>query len=649
MFMNDLNRRSLLKSAAGGMGAALMPLRAFAAADETETHGLSAFGDLALAPDFKHFAYVNPAAPKGGLLSVQIKQAAGNQNFDTFNTFNIFVLKGDGAAGMDATFDTLMTGHADEADSLYGLVAKSVKISADKLTYRFMLRPEARFHDGSRLGARDVAFSLNTLKEKGHPSYQSILGSLQSAEAEGDDVVTIKFAANRSRDAHLAVAGMPIFSETYYKTRDFEATTLEAPLASGAYRLSKFEQGRFVEFERVGNYWGASLPVNVGQNNFDRLRYSYFTDRSLSFERFKDRTFNFQQEFTARIWATGYDFPAIKAGKVKKEILPRGDPSPTQGWIFNLRRDQFKDRRVREALGLVFDFEWTNANIMFGAYKRLSSYFENSPLKAIGLPSKEELALLEPVRAQVQPEVFGEPFVPPVSDGSGSDRAMLRQAGLLLREAGCVKSASGALMLPNGKPFEIEFLDFQQGLQPHTQPFQQNLKKLGIEARSRIVDAAQYKQRSDRFDFDIVSRALGSSLTPGDSLRNVYGSRSAQIEGSRNLGGIQHPVVDMLLEKIANAATRIELVSACKALDRVLRSERYWIPMWFNDKVWIAYWDRNSAPVRPAPGLRGPKRHRNSAPVRPAPGGMTRRGRHGLWRISRLEGLGSAYMPCLAI
>ena len=539
---------------------------------------------------------MNPTAPKGGLLSVQIKATSGNQNFDTFNTLNILVLKGDGAAGMDAIFDTLMVGHGDEADSLYGLIAKSVRISADKLTYRFILRPEARFHDGSRLSARDVAFSLNILKEKGHPVYQLILREMLGAEAEDDGTVVVKFSPKRSRDIHLTVAGMPILSEAYYKTRDFEATTLESPLGSGAYKVSKFDQGRFIEFDRVPDYWAKDLPVNIGQNNFERVRYSYFADRSLSFERFKDRTFNFQQEYTARIWSTGYDFPAMKAGKVKKESLPRGSPTPSQGWYFNLRRDQFKDRRIREALGLAFDFEWTNANIMFGSYKRLSSTFENSPLKASGKPGAAELQLLDPFKSQLQPEVYEEPFVPPVSDGSGSDRTLLRQAAQMLREAGCTKGPNGALLLPGGKPFEIEFIDFQQSLQPHTQPFIQNLKKLGIEARARIVDAAQYKQRTDNFDFDVVTMALGNSLTPGNGLKAVLSSEAASRPGSRNLGGIANPAVDALIDHIANAVSREDLTTACHALDRVLRSERYWIPMWFNDKDWFAYWDLFSKP-----------------------------------------------------
>ncbi len=599
--MSELDRRTFIRGVAALTAIPVLPEMGHAqplpplAAGETETYGLSAFGDLALPADFKHLAYVNPQAPKGGLLSIQIKSAAGNQNFDTFNSFNIFILRGDGAAGIDSTFDTLMAGNADEPDALYGLLAKSVRISADRLTYRFLLREEARFHDGSKVTASDVAFSLMTLKTRSHPIYQSLLTEMEMATAESDTVVAVRFFPHRSRNAHLTVAGLPIFSETYYKTRDFDAITLEAPLGSGPYKLSRFEQGRFVEFERVKNYWGKDLPLNIGQNNFDRLRYSYFTDRSLSFERFKDRTFNFQQEYTARIWATGYDFPAFKEGKVRKESFPRGEPTPTQGWYFNTRKEMFKDRRIREALGLAFDFEWTNANIMFGSYKRMTSFFENSPLKAEGKPSVEELALLEPFRVNLQPEVFDIPFLPPVSDGTGSDRALLRRAAELLKEAGCTKGPNG-LLLPNGKAFEIEFLDFQSSLQPHTQPFQQNLKKLGIEAKSRIIDAAQYKRRLDNFEFDMVTMALGSSQTPGESLRIVYGSKAATTSGSRNLAGIAHPAIDDLIERIANAKTRNDLIFAARALDRVLRAERYWIPMWYNDKVWLAFWDLFSHP-----------------------------------------------------
>src|SRR3954470_24579030 len=398
--MTRLTRRDLVVGAAALTASAATGWPAPAGDGEMETHGLSSFGDLALPADFKHFAYVNPAAPKGGILSLQIKSTIGNQNFDTFDTLNIFVFKGDGAAGMDATFDSLMAPSLDEADSYYGLLARAVRVSADKLTYRFLLRPEARFHDGSPLTARDVAFSLTTLKEKGHPSFRAILTELVSAEAEGDAVAVVKFAPERGRDAHLTIVGLPIFSEAYWRNRDFEASTLEPPLGSGPYKLARFEQGRTIEFERVPDYWGKDLPVRLGQANFDRLRYEYFRDRQVAFEAFKSGLFNYEEEYTSRNWATGYDFPAMRDGRVKRETLNQGAPIPSQGWYFNTRREAFRDPRIREAIGLAFDFEWTNKNIMFGLYKRTSSFFENSPMRASGKPGPEEMAILEAFRGK---------------------------------------------------------------------------------------------------------------------------------------------------------------------------------------------------------------------------------------------------------
>lgn len=591
-----ITRRRLFE--AGGVmaaAAALPELSGSALAQETEAHGLSTFGELALPPDFPHFPYVNPQAPKGGTLTVQIKSASGNQSFDTFNTLNIWVLQGDGAAGMDACFDSLMAGSGDEPGSLYGLLAKSVAVSPDKLTYRFRLRPEARFQDGSRVTAKDVAFSLNILKTKGHPSYRLILGELVSATAEGDDIAVVQLSPKRSRDLHLVVASLPVFSETYWSTRDFTTSTQEQPLGSGPYKVGRFEQGRFIEFERVADYWAKDLPVNIGTNNFDRVRWEYFRDRQVAFEGFKSGVVTFQEEFTSRIWATGYDFPAIKEGKVKKESLPRTEPVASQGWIYNLRREKFADPRIREALGLAFDFEWTRKTIMFGFYERLTSYFENSDSKAVGKPSPEELTLLEPWRGKVPDEVFGEPWLPPVSDGSGSDRALLRKADEMLRAAGC-KREGNVLKLPNGQPFEIEFLDSNPALQPHTQPFQANLKRLGINATSRFVDPAQYQRRLDEFDFDIITRALSGSAIPSDTLRVVYGSEAAKTRGSRNQNGISDPAIDAMIDKIGQAHSYADAVTAAKCLDRLLRAGRYWIPMWWNDEVWLAYWDMFDRP-----------------------------------------------------
>ena len=593
--MSSISRRTALQ-----LGASALAVPAFGAwpalaEGDTETYGLSTFGELGQPADFKHFAYVNPAAPKGGTLAIQIKSAGGNQNFETFDTLNIYAFKGNGAAGMEATFDTLMSGSGDEPNTLYGLLARAVRVSADKLTYRFLLRPEARFHDGSRLTARDVAFSLNILKEKGHPNYRLLLDNMVSATAPADDVAEVVLAPDRSRDLHLVIAGMPVFSAAYWKTRDFEEPTLDAPLGSGPYKVARQSQGRNIEFERVADYWGAALPVNVGQNNFDHVRYEYFRDRQVAFEAFKSGTMNFNEEYTSRFWNTAYDFPAMRDGRVKKEEVPDGKPTSTQGWYFNTRRPAFKDPRVREALGLVFDFEWTNKNIMFGGYKRLSSYFEGSAMKAAGKPGPDELALLEPWRGKVPDEVFGEPWMPPVSDGSGSDRALLRRADDMLKTAGCKRDGT-RLLLPDGQPFVIEFLDSSPALQPHTEPFQTNLKKLGIAASSRIVDGSQYKSRLDSFDFDMVTAAHGGTTTPGDELRLFFSSRSADTPGSRNLGGIKDPAIDALVEIIGRASTRAELDTAARVLDRLLRAGRYWIPMWYRNVAWLSYWDAFARP-----------------------------------------------------
>jgi microcin C transport system substrate-binding protein len=595
----EITRRTTLTLGSAALGALALPAcftRALAAG-EVETHGLSTFGELALPADFPHFAYVNPQAPRGGVLSIQIKNTSGNQNFETFDTLNIFVFKGDGAAGMDATFDTLMSGSGDEPGSMYGLVADKVRIADDKLTYKFHIRPEARFHDGSKLTARDAAFSFNILKAKGHPVYRTILAQFAGAEAEGDDTLVVRFAPERSRDLHLVIAGLPIFSETWWTGRDFEASTLEAPLGSGPYKVSRFEQGRYIEFERVRDYWADKLPVNVGQNNFDRIRYEYYRERQVAFEGFKSGQINFNEEYTARLWATAYDFPAVREGRVKKEELPNGAPTPSQGWYFNTRRGKFKDARVREALGLAFDFEWTNRNIMYSAYRRMASYFENTDMKATGKPEGAELALLEQFRGKVPDEVFGEPYVPPVSDGSGSDRNLLRKADELLRAAGC-KRDGGRLLLASGEPFEIEFLDSSGALKPHTEPLQGNLRKLGINTTFRTVDAAQYKRRLDNFEFDIVTMALGGSFTPGDGLRITWGSEAAKTPGTRNVAGVQDAAVDFLIDKISRANSRDELNVAARALDRVLRAGRYWIPMWYKDKSLVAYWDVFSRPEK---------------------------------------------------
>lgn len=597
-----LTRRRTL---ALGAGALVLPtmLRGAAAAEgagETETYGLSIFGDLALPKDFAHLPYVDPQAPKGGEIRLQITGTSGNQNFLTFNTLNVFNLRGDGAAGVPASFDSLMTGSADEPDALYGLVARAVRVSADRSTYRFLLRKEARFADGSPLTARDVKFSVEILRDKGHPTYWIPLRrDLASIEADGDDVVTIRLKEGHARDFILYVAGLPIFSAAYYAKVPFDEVSLEPPLGSGAYKVGPFSQGKSIAMVLRPDYWARDLPINVGTNNFATIRYEYYADRTLAFEGFKSGAFTFHEEFTSRIWATGYDIPPVKDGRMIKAFIPDDFPNGTQGWFMNTRRAKFADPRIRQALGYAFDFKWTNANIMYGAYGRTVSYFQNSPMEAVGAPGPDEIKLLEPFRAKLSPAVFGPVYLPPESDGSGSDRALLRKGLDLLLAAGC-KRQGQRLALPDGTPFTIEFLDSDPALQPHTLPFIRNLKLLGIEADIRVVDPAQYKQRTDKFDFDIVTQRFGFGTTPGAAMRDSFGSEAAKIQGSRNLCGIADPVLDALIEQAVVADNRGTLTTVCRDIDRVLRAGHYWVPMWNKSGHTVAYWDLFGKPKQDA-------------------------------------------------
>lgn len=593
-----LTRRRLIASGAGALAAASLP-RTFAGTEaETVSHGLSVFGDLKYPVDFKHFDYVNPDAPKGGMFSTIPSQRVYNTSFFTFNSLNSFVLKGDGAWGMDMTFASLMVRANDEPDALYGLVAKSVSVSPDKTVYRFTLRPEARFHDGSKLTARDVAFSLNILKGKGHPMIGLQTRDMIKAEASDDATVVVTFAEKRARDVPLYVASLPIFSQSYYASRPFEESTMDIPLGSGPYKVGRLETGHYIEYERVKDWWGANLPVSVGSNNFDIVRYQFYRDRDVAFQGFTARDYLFREEFTARVWATQYDFPAVKDGRVRRETLPDDTPSGAQGWFFNTRRPKFKDPRVREALIDAFDFEWTNKIIMYGAYVRTQSLFENSDMKAVGPPSPAELALLEPFRGKVAEEVFGAPYLPPVSDGSGQDRALLRKASQLLQEAGC-PIKDGRSVLPNGEPFTIEFLLDEPSIEPHHGSFLKNLSTPGIAATLRVVDAVQYRARVESFDFDITIERFSMSATPGDSMRPYLTSQAAATKGSFNLAGVSDPVIDALVDKVIGANSREELTTACRALDRVFRAGRYWVPQWYRNTHPIAFWDVFAHPDKP--------------------------------------------------
>ena len=593
--MNGPTRRDVLVIGVGAaVSGAIGTVAPAQGADEIERHGISAFGDLKYPADFRHFDYADPNAPKGGTFN----QLAG-AGTATFNSFNGFILKGDPAIDMELVFASLMTRANDEPDAVYGLAAERVAVSADGRTYRFRLRERIKFHDGTPITAADVAFSLSTFKEKGHPNIGVVLRDMEAVEVVDDRTVALRFKATRARDVPLFAAALPIFSRAYYSNRKFDETSLEPPLGSGPYRVGRFEQGRFLEFERVKNWWGTDLPAIRGHFNFDVLRYEYYRDRDVAFEGFTAKNYQFREEYTSRIWATRYDFPAIRDGRVRREVLPDARPSGAQGWMINTRREQLRDPRVREAFALAFDFEWTNKNIMFGSYERTHSYFQNSDMMAKGMPSAEELALLEPYRGKVPDKVFDEPWVPPTSDGSGQDRRLLRRASELLTAAGwTIKDRKR--VNAKGEPLRVEFLFFERSFEPHHAPYVKNLGVLGIEARLRVVEPVQYRARVEDFDFDITVQRMVFALTPGDTLRTYFSSQSAGIKGSFNFPGIVDPVVDALVERVINASDRVGLNIACRALDRVLRAGHYWVPHWSKASHWIAYWDLfNRPPIKP--------------------------------------------------
>lgn len=562
-----------------------------AAADAAPRHGISAFGDLKYPPDFTHFDYVNPDAPKGGKIA-QIGTAA----MDTFDSFNGYILKGDPAQGLGLLFDSLMVPANDEPGSLYGLVAKDVDLADDRKSATFTLRPEARFSDGTPLTAEDVCDSFRLLSTLGAENIRITIKDVEACEVIDPHSVTYRFTGERTRDLPLTVAALPIFSKAYYATNDFTKTTLTPPLGSGPYRISSFKPGEYVAYGRRDDYWAKDLPVNKGRYNFDEVRYDYFRERIAGFEALKGGVLDLREEFTSRDWATAYDFPAIKDGRVVMLEMPDETPSGAQGYFFNLRREKFQDIRVREALNLAFDFEWTNKNLFFDSYTRTASFFEKSPLKAEGTPTAGELALLEPLRDQLRPEVFGEAQMPAMSDGSGQDRKLLRRASALLDEAGW-KTDGTMRRNARGETLDVEFLIESPVFERVLAPYVKNLRLLGVNASIRIIDDAQYQRRLEDYEFDVISSRFSSGLTPGDELRIFFGSDSATKPGTYNLSGVASPAIDALLDKVVEARSREELNTAGKALDRVLRAEQFWVPNWYKDAYWLAFWDKFGRPT----------------------------------------------------
>lgn len=558
-------------------------------AAEEFRHGLSVFGDLKYPPDFKHFDYVNPNAPKGGRFSTY----GGPLN--SFDSFNPFILKGDAASGLSMLFDTLMERSGDEPDAMYGLVAKEVAVAKDGKSVTFRLRPEAKFSDGTPVTAEDVAFSFDTLKAKGHPSYRIMMRDVTKAEVLDPHTVRFVFTGELTRDLPSIVAGLSVLSKAYYTKHEFDQTTLEAPIGSGAYLIADFRPGAQITYKRRDDYWAKDLAINRGTNNFDEIRFEYYRDRTPALEGFKSGVYDFREEFTARDWVTGYEIPAVRDGRVKKIVLPDANPSGAQGFFFNTRRAKFADPRVRKALDYAFDFEFTNKNLFYGLYQRTNSYFENSDMKAEGLPSPAELALLEPFKDKLPKAVFEAPYNSPVSDGSGTDRNLLREAARLLDEAGC-KMKDRVRVCPNGEVLEIEFLIYEGTFERIIAPYVKNLQAIGVPATIRRVDSAQYQRRTKAFDFDVVTSRFVMRLTPGNEMRNYWASEYANVEGSVNLAGIKDPVVDALLDKVIEAKSREELVAAARAIDRVLRAGNYWVPQWYKASHHIAYWDKFSAP-----------------------------------------------------
>jgi microcin C transport system substrate-binding protein len=554
------------------------------------SHGLSAFGDLAQPEDFEAFAYVDPDAPKGGALSL-----IGWGGVTTFNSLNNYILKGDAAQGLELLFDSLMVRASDEPDAVYGLIAESAEIAEDGKSVTFYLRPEARFSDGTPVTADDVVFSFAVLKEKGHPLFSQMLRDVEKAEALDPATVRYTFEGDLVRDLPLTVAGLPVLSKAFYMDRKFDETTLEPPLGSGPYLVDDLKQGRNITYRRNPDYWAKDLPVNKGRWNFDTIRFEYFRDRTAGMEAFKAGTYDLREEFTSKVWATEYDFPAIRDGRVKKDTLPDMTPSGTQGFFINTRRDKFKDKRVREALGLAFDFEWTNRNMFFNLYDRTQSYFENSPMKAEGEPSDAERALIEQLDVEVDPDALGPVPLPAVSDGSGRDRASLQRASKLLDEAGW-RIKDKKRVNDKGEPLTVEFLTFEPTFERIVAPYVKNLSLLGIDARIRRVDPAQYQQRLKDFEYDITTQRYVMRNTPGVELRSYFGSQSADLNGSLNLAGIKDPAVDALIEKIIGAETREDMQTAARALDRVLRAGHYWVPHWYKASHTIAYWDKFGQP-----------------------------------------------------
>jgi microcin C transport system substrate-binding protein len=551
-------------------------------------HAIAMHGRPKYGSDFAHFDYVNPTAPKGGTL----RQGAQG----SFDSFNPFIIKGDSAVGAGSIYDTLMTPSEDEAFSQYGLLAETVEMPTDRSWITFHLRANAKWHDGQAITADDVIWTFNTLMAKGAPFYRFYYASVAQVEKLDELSVKFSFKPGENRELPLIVGQMAVLPKHYWQTRDFEKTTLEPPLGSGPYKFGAFEAGRYVQYDRVADYWGKDLAVNVGKSNFDTMRYEYFRDENVMVEALKGGVIDLRVENISKIWATAYNIPEIANGQIVKEELPHRRTAPIQGYIYNLRRDLFKDARVRQALAYAFDFEWSNRNLFYGQYARSRSYFGNSELEAKGLPQGRELEILNAYRGRIPNEVFTTEYNPPATNGDGRIRNNLREADRLLKEAGWIIQGKQRVHQDSGQVFNFEIMLVSPAFERVTLPYAKNLERLGIAANVRTVDTAQYAKRLETFDFDIITSIWGQSLSPGNEQRNYWGTDAAQSNGSRNLIGISDPVVDELIEHLIAAPDREELVMRTRALDRVLQWGHYLIPQWYSNVDRVIYWNKLSRP-----------------------------------------------------
>lgn len=575
-----------------------------ALADVTISHGYSTFGDLKYPADFTHFDYANPDAPQGGTMAQ--RQLYGTPTFDSLNPW---IIKGDGAPEVAVhIYDSLMVASADEPDALYGLVAETIEYPEDRSYVIFNMRPEARFHDGEPMTADDVVFTINALKTEGHPYYGNLLANVESVVAESDHRVRFNFAAGGGSTLLADVAEMPVLPEHFYDDVPFGESSMTTPLGSGAYELVEADPPRTLRFCKVDDYWGADLAVNAGRDNFDCFVYEYFVDDTVGLEAFAAGEYQLRVEYRSSNWATGYDFPAAQRGFVAQLLLPDGRPSNAQGMWLNMRRPALQDTRVRQALDLAFNYQWTNETLFYGTYDRSDSFFENTAMEATGLPEGAELALLEEFRDQLPPEIFTTaPFTPLPGTDTPRDRTALRQASALLDAAGWTVGDDGMRRNADGQLLTIDIPDDSRSLERVIVPFVENLRSIGVDAQFDIIDPSSMTQRRRAFDFDISFTAWQTQVTPGADLRAFYGSRAAETEGSNNLSGLADPVVDALIERAVVAETREELNTTIQALDRVMRAKHIWIGAWNISSHRVAIWDIFGRPDAPAPydSLRG--------------------------------------------